>query len=180
MVDQSIEFLKIRRAKTKQEILADKVRGISMVALVIYSVVLGGIFSTWFALGSQEKNLLKQIDVKETRIEELKEVESSEVILKQRLSALSQIFAIKRLPYADILSRLNGILGEGIILANVTIESGSEVIFTGEASNSPYLAKFINRLLSGEEIGFGKITLTQLNRDETGKYSFSISLTEPR
>lgn len=178
MVNQGIEFLQVERPETKQEVLATKLKAASIVVLIVYALFLGGVFSTWFYLQKQEERVLEQIELKKNQVKELQEVESLQVVLKQKLSALSPILAKESLDYSQLLEAINGLAGESVSLSGFEMTEDGQIDFSGQAANAVQLADFLDNLIAQEGLGFKKVILSSITRNIDGSYAFNIQFSE--
>lgn len=175
---REINLLQIHRAIPTRAIKL--IRGAKIGAillLVFYCVVVGGIFSFWLILRRQNEVVVKKIAFQEQRINDLKQVESLHAFLKQRLSALSPLFAKETMDYKETLTRLEALVPEGVILTNMGLNQEGNLGFSGTAPNAVVFADFLERLLvSGRDEFAEDVELSSTSRQEDGSYQFTLKI----
>jgi len=174
---QEIDFLKGQRVggalKTK---LFHSLKVGSLVLILAYCLVMGAVFSYWLFLSQQTAKINNEIAVKKTKIASLKEVESLQLVLKQRLSNLDKFFSAKKGPPFDTLLSFIGQTSAEIRVKELKIAE-DKMNFSGIAPNMAALEKFLQDLKSEQSSAlFSKITLSSVDRQEDGSYLFNILL----
>jgi hypothetical protein len=148
----------------------------SLVLILAYCLVVGVVFSYWLFLSRQAANISNQIAVKKTKIASLKEVESLQVVLKQRLSGLDKFSLAKKGPSFDTLLAFIGQISGEIKVKELKIAEG-KMSFSGSSPNMAILEKFLQDLKSDQALTlFSKITLSSVDRQEDGSYFFNLLL----
>jgi len=172
---QEIDFLKGQRVggefKTK---LFHSLKVGSLVLILAYCLVAAAVFSYWLFLSQQTAKINNEIAVKKTKIIRLKEVESLQLVLKQRLSSLDKFFSAKKGPSFKGLLAFIGQISTEIRVKELKIAE-DKMNFSGIAPNMATLEKFLQDLKSEESSAlFSKITLSSVDRQEDGSYLFNI------
>lgn len=145
--------------------------------LIFYCLVVGGIFSFWLILRRQNAVVASKITSQERRINELRQVESLHIFVKQRLSALSPFLAKELVDYKEVLTRLENLTPPGVILANIGLNQEGNLGISGTAPNAVVFANFLDQLLiSGSDEFAEEIMLSSASRQENGSYSFTLTL----
>ncbi len=148
----------------------------SFLALLAYCLMVGATFSYWLFINKQASGVQQEIAQKKQQIEKLKDVESLQIVLKQRLSTLGKFFSTqKETNFEDVLSLLGQITDE-VKIKELKMSEG-KINLSGEAPNNLALEKFIQDLKNKPEGSlFSTITLSSLDRQENGGYFFSLVL----
>lgn len=175
---REINLLQIYRAIPGREVKFIRGAKISaLLLLVFYCLVVAGIFSFWLILRRQNEVVVSKINFQEQRINELKQVESLHTFLKQRLSALSPLFAKEMMDYKETLTRLETLVPEGVILTNMGLDQEGNIDFSGTAPNAVVFADFLEQLLvSGSEEFAKSVQLSSTSRQEDGSYQFTLKI----
>ncbi len=172
-----IDFLKgYKTGSTKKTQFFHFLRVGSFLLILAYCLFVGVIFSYWLFLNRQASNVNLEITNKKQRIEKLKDVESLQVFLKQRLSNLEKFFSSsKDVDFGQILVQIDQIANE-IKIKELKMSEG-KVNLSGEAPNNLVLEKFIENLKNGSpSLPFSQIKLSSLDRQENGSYLFNLIL----
>lgn len=175
---REINLLQIHReipARAIRLIRGTKIGAILL--LTFYCVALGGIFSFWVILKRQNEVVLSKIKFQEQRIDQLKQVESLHTFLKQRLSALSPLFAKEVIDYSQTLTRLETLVPEGVSLTKIGLNQEGSLELAGTAPNAVVFADFLKRLIvSGSDEFAQDVELTSTSRQEDGSYIFTLKI----
>jgi hypothetical protein len=178
---KEINFLVGQRAslEKKAEISRMAKTG-SFIVLIAYLLIVGALFSYYFYLNNQIKKTDLQITQKENKIEDSKEIESLQVLLKQRLSSLNKFFKNDKRPdFVSFLSFFEDIPA-GVKIRNLTVATTAELTVSGESSNVVVLGEFLDKFKEEKASSlFSEVTLSTLDRQTSGIYLFVVSL-KPR
>jgi len=174
---QEIDFLKGQKVggvfKTK---LFHSLKVGSFILILAYCLVAAAVFSYWLFVSRQTTKVTNEIAVKETEIARLKEVESLQLVLKQRLSNLDKFFSAKKGPSFDTLLSFIGQTSAEIKVKDLKIAE-NKMNFSGIAPNMAALEKFLQDLKSEtSSVLFSQITLSSVDRQEDGSYLFNLLL----
>ena len=149
----------------------------TLVLILAYCLVSVAVFSYWLFLSNQMTKVNNEIAVKKTKITALKEVESLQVVLKQRLSSLDKFFSTKK--GANNFNNLLAFISQtssGITIKELKIVE-EKMNFTALAPNMTMLEKFLQDLKSDEASSlFSRIILSSIDRQEDSSYLFSVLL----
>lgn len=174
---QEIDFLKGQRigkdVKTK---FIHSLKVGSFVLILAYCLIVAAIFSYWLFLSRQIDKVNNEIAVKTKKIANLKEVESLQIVFKQRLSNLDKFFSAQKGPnFATLLSFIEQNSKE-VKVKELKMAEG-KINFSGLAPNIFILENFLQDL-KGESSAklFNKITLSSIDRQEDGSYLFNVLL----
>lgn len=172
---QEIDFLKGQKVggvfKTK---LFHSLKVGSFVLILAYCLVAAAVFSYWLFVSRQTTKVANEIVVKKTEIARLKEAESLQVALKQRLSSLDKFFLVKKGPSFDRLLAFVGQTSGEIKIKDLKITE-NKMNFSGIAPNMAALEKFLQDLKSETSSAlFSQITLSSVDRQEDGSYLFNL------
>lgn len=149
----------------------------SLVLLLFYLLVAGGIFFFWFQTQRRLTSLGQERAAQEKKVADLKNIESSQVLLKQRLSALKEFFGVGTVDHEGVLVYLNSSMADQIEAGEISFSKGEEAGVGGVAANAQALANFLDQI-SGEEgeKWFSRAVLASLTRREDGSYLFDLNL----
>jgi hypothetical protein len=149
----------------------------TLVLILAYCLASAAVFSYWLFLSNQTSKVNNEITVKKTKIAALKDVESLQVVLKQRLFSLDKFFSSKKgaSNFNNLLAFINQISAD-ITIRELKIAE-DKMDFTGLAPNMMVLENFLKDLKGDESSSlFSKITLSSIDRQEDGSYLFSVLL----
>lgn len=175
---KEINFLAGQRADLEKKAKISRIAKVaSFITLIAYFLIVGTVFSYWFFLNNQIENTSSEINLKKNKIEDLKNIESLQVLLKQRLSSLNKFFKNDKKP--DFISFISyfedvpqGVKIKGFVAANT-----GELTVSGESLNVVVLGEFLDKFKEDEtNYLFSNITLSTLDRQKNGSYIFVISL----
>lgn len=174
---KGIDFLQAQKEKRREEekVLVHIKIG-SIIFLVVYCLLVGATFSFWVYLNQDYRNVSRQIVSKKQRIEQLRRVESLQIILKQRVFHLEKLFSYKAPDYSQILSYLEKISPAGVSLTEVELLENGEGKLSGIAPNALVVSNFLKELTSDTSTSpFSKIVLSSARRQKDGTYNFTLS-----
>jgi len=175
---KEINFLAGQRASLEKKAEISRIAKMgSFIVLIAYLLIVGALFSYYFYLNNQIKKTDLQITQKESRITDLKEIESLQVLLKQRLSSLNKFFKNDKRP--DFISFLSFFedVPAGVKIKNLTVATAAELTVSGESSNVVVLGEFLDKFKEEKASSlFSEVTLSTLDRQTTGAYLFVVSL----
>lgn len=161
----------------KERALVQKAKLFSLLLLVVYCLLIVGVFSFWIVLRKSDEKVTEKIDFQEKRIKELTEVESRHVFLKQRLTNLLPFFVEEKVEHKEVVERLEGFLPEGVVLEMIDFQEEGGLQFGGRADNAVVFAEFLDRLISSETDDFAEsVRLASAARQEDGSYVFDLFL----
>jgi hypothetical protein len=173
-----IDFLRgTRGEREKRAKFLRMVKTGSILALLAYCLVLAAFFSYSFFLNSQVQKVDRETELKKERIESLKEVEVLQIALKQRLSSLSKFFDSQKGPNFPVILNYFDQLSQEINLRELTITSEGKINMSLEANSASVLERFLEKINQEETADlFSNVTLSSLDKRETGGYSLVILL----
>ncbi len=176
---QEIDFLKGQRSERERRLKFLRTIKIgSIIVLMAFILVVGTIFSYWFYINSQNQKIVKESTLKRTKIEKLKDLESLQMVLKQRLLTLGKFFKEDKRPQFVKTLTFFSQIPQGIDLKELNFTNrDSKINISGDSADILNLTAFLEKLESQEsqEI-FSEITVSSLDKKEKGGYSFSLLL----
>ncbi len=179
MAEQEIDFLSGQQSKTgKKAKIVHFLKVGSIIVLILYCLLTAAVFSYWFYLNTQGRKAQQEISTKKQKIESLKDIESTQVFLKQRLTALDKFFTNQvKTDLPKILSFFESIKGEAR-LKQVNLTKEGEITISGGADNALILTDFLKKLEEDDRSKelFSTITLVSTDKQKTGNYLFSVLL----
>jgi len=145
---REINLFQIYRKISEKEIrLIRGAKVASLILLIFYCLLVTGFFSYWLILRRQNEVVNSKIQSQKQRINELKEVETMQTFVQQRLSSLSPILTQEAVDYKKILTQMESLIPEGVVISKIGIDQEGRLLLTGTASNAVVLADFLERLL---------------------------------
>jgi len=175
---QEIDFLKGQRSERERRLkLLRTMRVGSIIVLMAFILVVGSVFSYWFYINGQNQKIIKENALKKTKIEKLKDLESLQMVLKQRLLTLGKFFREDKRP--EFVSALNFFsqIPQGIALRELNLSGDNKVNVSGDSADILNLTAFLEKLESQESRAvFSDITVSSLDKKDKGGYSFSLLL----
>lgn len=167
-----IDFLKGNRGeRERKRKLLRIIRTGSILVLIIYCLVLSAFFSYDFYIKTQGEKVAKENKIKKEKIESLKEVETLQITLKQRLSSLGKFFeSQKNSDYPLILDYFDK-LAQEISLKTLIIQDDGKINLNGGAADAFVLERFLEKINQEEtDKLFSGVTLLSLDKREDGSY----------
>lgn len=173
-----IDFLKGNRGEREKRLkLLRMVKTGSILALAAYLLLAAGFFSYGFYLQSQSKKTSREVVLKKNKIEALKEVETLQIVLKQRLSNLDKFFSSQKGPNFSVLLDYFDRLTTGVTTKELSIGTDGKIKLVGEVADAFILEGFLEKINQEETLKlFSGATLLSLDKKEGNGYSFSILL----
>lgn len=177
-MNSGIDFLKAQKSAESYKAKAFWLLRIgSIVLLIAYCVLVSVTFSYWIYLGTESKNITKQIEAKKQRIEELRKVELLQVMLKGRQTLLHELLSKKRANYPQIITYLKDSSPAGFTIRTLEISEEGEIKITGSAPDVQIASKFLDNLTSpNSEVSFEKAILSSATRSIDGVYTLNLLL----
>jgi len=173
---QGINLLKVERKRDERLVnLAHSLKVGSIVLLIFYSLMVTALFSFSIYLGQESTKTTKEIETKQRQLEGLKKVESLQLVLKQRLSSLTELMSKRGASYQEWLSQLDQKSEPGITIKQITILDSGVMKISGSASQATVLTRFLDKLAEENPI-FSTVVLTSISRQKDGSYLFNIDL----
>ncbi len=176
---QEIDFLKGTRGEREKRVkFLRMVKTFSILLLLAYCLVVAAFFSYSFYLTTSARNTAREIASKKSRIEDLKEIESLQIVLKQRLSNLLKFFdGQKTADFTALLDYFNS-KTQGVTIRDLSLSPDGKIKFSGEASDVVALGQLLDNLTNKEASQiFSSIVLSSLDKKENDvSYLFTILL----
>jgi len=177
-MERGINFLKAYEGRTSQKNFVRIFRISALLIFTFYCLLVVGVLSFWIFLKKEHEKINFQIKDKKSQVEQLKKIESLQVLLKQRLASLATIRLVKGGDFPVLFSFFSRLNSEEVSFTDIRFSSKREIGVKGVASSAFTLAKFLEKLVSSADAAmFSKIVLTSLARQKEGNYNFSLSLT---
>jgi Tfp pilus assembly protein PilN len=152
-------------------------RTITIFLLVFYSLALLAIFSFGLVVNRESQVVAKKIDIEKAKLDELREVEMLQMLLKQRLSSLIKVIETDRLDPKEWLDYLDSLVPEGVALESVKWELEGQVNLSGKAGNALALSSYLDNVKNAtDEQKIAQGILASASRDPEGSYSFNLEI----
>jgi hypothetical protein len=176
---QEIDFLKGARGEREKRLkLLRMVKALSILLLLVYCLVVAAFFSYSFYLNTNVRKTTNEIALKKNKIEDLKEIETLQVVLKERLSVLLKFFDGQREVDFIVLLDYFDSRTQGVAIRDLSLSPEGKIKFSGEALDVIALGQLLDSLTSKEaEQIFSSIILSNLAKNENdASYIFTILL----
>ncbi len=177
---QEIDFLKGTRGEREKRLkFLRMVKTFSILLLLVYCLIVAVFFSYSFYLTSSSRKTTREISLKKSKIESLKEIETLQIVLKQRLSSLLKFFeGQKTADFTALLDYFSKRTQQGISIRDLSLSPDGKIKFSGEAVDVIALGQLLDNLTSKEAAQiFSNVTLSSLDKKEDHiSYSFTILL----
>lgn len=176
-MEREINLLRIKEKISAKEVRLKQFLQVgSGLLLVLYILVLGGVFSFWLIQQRESQIVGDKIKLAEGKIAGLKKIESLQVAIKGRLQTLASAFEDEELNYEDFLTQLEQLTPSGVVLADFELTKNGEITISGSADNSLSLGEFLVNLTGSKEEDFKGIAVSSISRGQDGSYDFSLEL----
>jgi len=175
---QEIDFLKGARGEREKRLkFLRMVKTFSILLLLAYCLVVAAFFSYGFYLTTASKQIVRETALKKNKIEALKEIETLQIVLKQRLSNLVKFFDSQKTSDFPALLDYFSKTTQGISVRELSLSPDGKIKFSGEAAEMTALGQSLENL-TGEEATqfFSSVVLSNLDKKEGGGYLFTILL----
>jgi hypothetical protein len=152
----------------------------TVILFVFYILAFLGVFGFYFFTARQEKKVSASLELQEREIKRLTKVESLQLGLKNRITALKEILGKedKAVGIADCLSRIGRLLGDRVVINSFEVSNfGDSVSLRIAVSDTQELISLFDRLseTGKKEGGFDNFALDTLSKAKSG-YQLSIVL----
>jgi hypothetical protein len=156
--------------------LKQRINILSPIILLIYAVLVIGIFSYSLLQTAQASDLKKKIKNTENSIQQMSETESFLRGSKIKLAAVNTVLA-QNVDYAQTIARLKEITPEELNLTAMILGGDRSVEVSYRVLNSDLVAGLINNLLNPQIGGkyFEKVKLKNLAFSKDGFYIISLT-----
>jgi len=167
-----INLLPKEKATPQQKKVVAKISMVLIGILILYVIIVAGLFSYGSFLSMQSNNVLKATGETETQIKNAQKKEILELALKMRIKEVSTLMT-DRTSYSDYLAKLQSLASQGTNFSSFEFKKGI-ISAAGSSTNVITVNDFINNLK--KETMFSNILLGSLNRGKDGNYNFSLEL----
>lgn len=176
---QEIDFLRGTRGEREKRLkFLRLVKTFSLLLLLAYCLIVTAFFSYGFYLTTASKQIVRETALKKNKIEALKEVETLQIVLKQRLSNLLKFFDSQKNSDSPALLDYFSRITLGVSVKELSLSPDGKIKFSGETAEMTTLGQVLENL-TGEESGqfFSSVVLSSLDKKEDGSsYLFTIFL----
>lgn len=177
MVNKSVNLLQPEEASAveKKRLLLIKTGTIGLI--VVYCLFLAAVFSFWLVTQQEAKAVTKKIKAKETRLVVLQEIEALQLLLKQRLSSLSEVVEVEKKSLKYQFGYLESLVPNGVELKEIQWDSDGGVRISGIASNALTISDYLDHLKeAADKRKIARSTLISATRQQEGVYSFNLEI----
>lgn len=177
MVDKTIDLLQPDELSSLEKRRVFFVRIGTIFLIVFYCLVVVAVFSFGLVTLRESQVVADKIALEKAKLSALQEVESLQLLLKQRLSSLVKVVEVDGLEPKYWLNYLDGLVPEGIAIENSAWSADGKVELSGIAGNAVIMADFLERLKQAtDEEKIASSTLVMATRKTEGVYSFSLEI----
>lgn len=171
-----IDFLQeFKKKESTAKKVAPILNKIIILLIIGYLLIGGGVLTLFFYYQNENNQLQNKIEQKKKRIVQLEKVESLQVLIKERLSALTKILDEKRLDYPEIFSYFENLGKEkNLIFNKIEIEENGLIRVSGRVADRILIIDFLEELEKNQN-PFSEITLNSLAKNKEGGYDFSLT-----
>ena len=176
---QEIDFLRgTRSEREKKARFLRMVKTFSILLLLVYCLVIAVFSSYGFYLTSASKQIARESALKKSKIESLKEIETLQIVLKQRLSSLVKFFDNQKTPNFTSLLDYFDQIAQDLNIRELSFSADGKIKFSGEASDVIAIGQLLENLTNEEATKiFSSVILSNLDKNEKDvSYSFTILL----
>lgn len=177
MADKSIDLLRPDQLSfvEKRKIFYVKIGTIFLI--VFYCLVAVVLFAFGLVILRESRLVTNKVELEKTRLDDLQEVESLQLMFKQRLSSLAKVVEVDGLEPKHWLNYLDNLVLEGVAIKNSEWSAEGMVELSGIAANAVTLADFLNTLKQAtDEEKIARITLVSATRQIEGVYKFTLEI----
>lgn len=173
---REINLISTKRPLTKQEEVAKRVLHLwTPIILVTFLLILSIVFGVSWYLGGLVKSTDNQITSEKRLIAAQEEDEGYYSLLKQKIGALSKIFA-ERYSFVPILTYFTSAKTEGIKLLTLNVSEDGTILINVTATDSFTLDSYINKLIEEASEKFNRIELVNVRNKTDGSYQISLDV----
>lgn len=177
MVDKSIDLLQPDKLLPIEKRRTFLIRVGAIIIIVFYCLLVVALFSFGLVVVRESQVVANKIESEKAKLSELQEVESLQLLLKQRLSSLAKVVEAGGLEPKYWLNYLDNLVPEEIAIENSDWSTEGKVELSGIASNAVVLADFLDTLKQKtDEEKIAKSTLVSATRQIEGVYSFTLEI----
>jgi len=176
---QQINFLRLQQEKIRQR--AQRTLYLQLTSfsiLIIYGLVVIGVFSYYFVLGREKSLLEGKIETARSGIKQEISIETKQTYLKNKVTSLTNILESSR-NHQIIVQGILSLLTQGVEIKNFSVSSPTDMVFSGKAINFSSLQNFMDNLKKGElaeGLTVKSARIESVTLDKDGGYGFSIRL----
>jgi len=177
MANKSIDLLRPDQLSFVEKKRTFYIRIGTIFLIVFYCLMVVALFSFGLVVVRESRIAADKIELEKIRLSDLQEVESRQLLLKQRLSSLVEVVEIDGLEPKYWLNYLDNLVPEGVAIESSGWSAEGEVELSGIAANAVVLANFLDALKQKtDEEKIAKSTLVSATRQVEGVYSFSLEV----
>ncbi len=177
MADRSIDLLQPDQLSFVEKQRTFYVKIGTIFLIVFYCLVVVALFAFGLVVLRESRLVANKIELEKVRLNELQEVESLQLMLKQRLSSLTKVVEVDGIEVKHWLDYLDNLVPEGVAIENSEWNAGGKVELSGLAANAVVLADFLDTLKQKtDEEEIAKSTLISATRQTEGIYDFTLEI----
>jgi Tfp pilus assembly protein PilN len=174
----SINLLPLDLKENKKNLKQKRLINTISIGILTSLVIVSGVLVVLSILQNNQLNSEKnQLTNLENTVSSLKEKEAAVIILKKRISDISQI-RNQKYPQADSFKLTTSLLPENVSIQSFNSEKANMVTVQGLSNDAASLQKFFDNL-TDPKINEGKITktvITNLNRGSSPQLGFDLEI----
>jgi hypothetical protein len=177
MVNQDINLLQAEEISSQEKKRNHLLKLGTIFLIIFYCLAVLAIFSFGLVVQKEHQVVSDKIKSQKIQLASLEDVESTQFLLKQRLSSLAKIVKMDRPLAAEWLNYFDNFASDGLSLEEVSWSPTGQVTLAGMAGNALYLTDFLDHLK--KETASGKLAqsiLISATRHPEGTYDFSLEV----
>jgi len=176
---QEIDFLRGTRGEREKRLkFLRLIKTFSVLLLLAYCLIVAAFFSYSFYLTTTSKQIARETALKKNKIESLREIETLQIALKQRLSNLSKFFDKQKTADFPALLDYFSRTTQNVTVRELSLSPDGKIKFSGEVTEMTALGESLENLTNEEASQFfNSVVLSSLDKKEGGSgYLFTILL----
>lgn len=176
---QGINFLRLKQEKIRQKTQRVFFVQISVLSiLVLYGLLVIGIFSYYFILNREAKVFEEKISFQNNRIKKEVATETKQIYLKKKTASLTSVLQSAR-NHQLLVEGVFSLLPEGISVSGFNVSEKGEVSFQGKAVNFSSLKALFENIKKGqlvEELPIYGASINSISLNEENGFNFGLTL----
>lgn len=172
MLAQGINLLPKEKATPQQKKVVGKISMVLIGILIIYVVIVAGLFFYGSFLVNESNNVAKETSDTEIQIKNAQKKEILELALKMRTKEIDTLIS-NRTMYSNYLAKLETLSSQGTKFTELEFKKGT-ISAVGSSTTVLTVNDFINNLK--KEPMFSSVLIGALDRGLNSVYNFSVEL----
>jgi len=176
MAHREINLITTKRVLTPEEqSIQKRLRFWMPLILGAFTLVFITIMGYSFYLNNRLANLDSSIKLERDSIAAKEKDEGLYTLLKQKISALTQIFGL-RYAYSPVFDFLNNLATDGITIRSIQLLRSGNTVLIIRAADAFKLDTFVRNVLKEAEAHFNRVELVGVQFNPQGDYAITLNL----